>query len=83
MKIEHDKVALEQFQPGEHYDVSLRGSALYRAEVIKFHGGCWATVKVLEAQDPSTAKYYAPGTTFDIKVAEYEITPAKSPRSLS
>jgi hypothetical protein len=76
MKVDHDKVAVENFEPGKQYDVCLRGSALYRAEVLKFHGGCWATVKVLEAQNPETAKYYTLGATFDIKVAEYDITPA-------
>lgn len=76
MSIQHDKVALEEFQPGQQYNVALRGTALYRAEVVKFHGGCWATVKVIESTNPETAKYYAENTTFDIKVAEYEITPA-------
>ncbi len=75
MSIQHDKVALEEFQPGQQYNVALRGTSLYRAEVVKFHGGCWATVKVIEPTNPETAKYYVENTTFDIKVAEYDITP--------
>lgn len=76
MSIQHDKVALEEFQPGQRYNVALRGTNLYRAEVIKFHGGCWATVRVIESINPETSKYYPEDATFDIKVAEYDITPA-------
>jgi hypothetical protein len=76
MSIQHDKVALEEFQPGQQYNVALRGTALYRAEVVKFHGGCWATVKVIEPNNQEMAKYYTEDATFDIKVAEYDITPA-------
>lgn len=83
MSIQHDKVALEEFQPGQQYKVALRGQDLYLAEVVKFHGGCWATVKVLDAPNPETAKYYTAGSTFDIKVAEYQITPVQQTQSLS
>ncbi len=76
MNIQHDKVAREEFQPGQQYNVALRGTPLYRAEVVKFHGGCWATVKVIEPINPEMAKHYSEDATFDIKVAEYEITPA-------
>jgi hypothetical protein len=83
MKITHDKVSVENFQPGAIYDVSLRGVKLYEAEVVKFHGGCWATVKVVRTHEAATAKYYSEGDTFDIKVAEYDVTPAEPPQSLS
>lgn len=83
MSIQHDKVPTEQFQPGKHYRVALRGKDLYTAEVSKFHGGCWATVTVIAPADESVAHLYKEGVTFDIKVAEYDITPAKSPQSLS
>lgn len=73
MKIQHDKLPVEEFTPGSHYKVSMQGRPLYTAEVIKFHGGCWATVCVKEALDADMAKHYVPGTTFDIKVAQYEI----------
>ncbi len=76
MKIQHDKVPLEEFQPGTHYTVALRGTDLYRAEVVKFQGGCWATVRVVEAINPETSKHYPADATFDIKVAEYDISPA-------
>lgn len=75
MKIEHDKVPVENFTPGSRYTVSMQGRPLYSAEVVKFHGGCWATVRVEKALDAAMEKHYQPGTTFDIKVAQYEITP--------
>lgn len=75
MKIEHDKVPVENFTPGSRYTVSMQGRRLYSAEVVKFHGGCWATVRVEKALDAELEQHYRPGTTFDIKVAQYEITP--------
>jgi hypothetical protein len=50
----------------------MQGKQLYTAEVIKFHGGCWATVRVLEPLLSEYASDYAPGTEFDIKVAQYD-----------
>ncbi len=75
MKIEHDKVPVQEFTPGNRYTVAMQGRPLYTAEVVKFHGGCWATVRVEKALDEALEKHYAPGTTFDIKVAQYEISP--------
>ncbi|HBB26070.1 MAG TPA: hypothetical protein DCZ59_07355 [Bacteroidetes bacterium] len=77
MKIEHDKVPVTEFTPGQHYTVAMNGRPLYTAEVVKFHGGCWATVRVETALDEQMQQHYKPGTTFDIKVAQYEITPAE------
>ncbi|MCX6140497.1 MAG: hypothetical protein NTX15_06695 [Candidatus Kapabacteria bacterium] len=74
MKPIHDKVAKEEFVIGNTYNVSLRGKQLYAAEVVKFHGGCWATVRIANALAADTANLYTPGAEFDIKVAEYEIT---------
>lgn len=79
MTIQHDKVPVEEFTPGSHYKVSMQGRPLYTAEVIKFHGGCWATVRVQTALDAEMAEHYQPGATFDIKVAQYEIDPLKGP----
>lgn len=76
MSIQHDKVSLDQFQPGQRYSIALRGQSLYTAEVTKFHGGCWATVTVVAAANASLEQLYSEGATFDIKVAEYDITPA-------
>lgn len=75
MNIEHDKVAIENFIPGSQYTVAMNGRPLYVARVMKFHGGCWATVQVEQALDAELSKHYQPGTTFDIKVAQYEIAP--------
>lgn len=76
MKPQHDKVPTTEFTPGERYNVSLRDQPLYEATVIKFHGGCWATVRVERPLSETTASIYAVGTEFDIKVAEYDVTPA-------
>ncbi|MBK6292217.1 MAG: hypothetical protein IPH85_06665 [Ignavibacteria bacterium] len=73
MKPVHDKVAKEAFVVGNTYNVSLRGKPLYAAEVVKFHGGCWATVRVTKPLSDETAQMYSPGAEFDIKVAEYDL----------
>ena len=73
MKPVHDKVDKEEFVIGNTYNISLRGKPLYAAEVVKFHGGCWATVRVTKPLTEETAKLYPPGVEFDIKVAEYEV----------
>lgn len=74
MKPVHEKVATSEFMPGRTYSIALNGRSLYEAEVVKFHGGCWATVKVQKPLDEALAKDYTPGMEFDIKVANYEIT---------
>ena len=74
MKIEHEKVPVQEFTPGSRYTVGMQGRPLYTAEVVKFHGGCWATVRVEKALDQDLEKHYPPGATFDIKVAQYEIS---------
>jgi len=74
MKPQHDKVPKEEFTPGERYNVALRNQPLYEATVVKFHGGCWATVRVERALSDATASLYPVGSEFDIKVAEYEVT---------
>lgn len=67
----HDKVPVQECQPGESYIVSMNNTELYQAEVVKFHGGCWATVKVERPLYLAMAKEYEAGTEFDIKVANY------------
>lgn len=73
MKIEHPKVSLESFVPNATYRLSMNGKALYTAKVVKFHGGCWATVRVVECLYPDFSNSYLPGTEFEIKVAMYNI----------
>lgn len=74
MKPIHDKLPVDEFTPGSSYNVGMNGKDLYKAEVLKFHGGCWATVKVLNTLDESVQKIYTPGMEFDIKVAEYSLS---------
>lgn len=73
MKVEHNKVPVTEFTPGNTYQMALRGSPLYKAEVLKFHGGCWATIRVKEVLSQDVATYFTPGMEFDIKVAEYDV----------
>ncbi len=72
MKPVHEKMPKDSFEPGQTYRVSMNGKELYDAEVVKFHGGCWATVRVQEPLLEEMALDYAPGTEFDIKVAQYD-----------
>lgn len=74
MKPVHDKVALDEFTPGTTYRVGMNGTPMYDATVTKFHGGCWATVRVERAVGSELASLYHPGMEFDIKVANYEIS---------
>jgi hypothetical protein len=76
MKVEHEKVPVTEFTPGETYVVGMNGNDLYEAEVVKFHGGCWATVRVRTALYEPMAKDYSPGMEFDIKVAQYDLRKA-------
>ncbi len=71
-KPEHEKMPKDSFEPGREYEVSLGGRALYSAEVTKFSGGCWATIKVVKPLDETLAADYPAGATFDIKVAQYD-----------
>jgi hypothetical protein len=71
MKTLHEKLPKDSFEPGRTYTVHKDGKQLYKAEVVKFHGGCWATVRVREPLLETMAQDYAPGTEFDIKVALY------------
>lgn len=72
MKPVHEKLPKDSFEPGRTYKVSMNGTDLYEAEVVKFHGGCWATVRVQRPLHDKFASDYTPGAEFDIKVAQYE-----------
>jgi len=78
MKPVHEKLPKDSFEPGKTYRVAMNGTDLYDAEVVKFHGGCWATVRVTQPLLESMAADYAPGTEFDVKVAQYDFTPTSS-----
>ncbi|HRK04681.1 MAG TPA: hypothetical protein PLW14_06240 [Chlorobiota bacterium] len=73
MKPVHDKVPVTEFTPGKTYRIRLNGAELYNAEVIKFFGGCWATVRVVEPLSEEHKDVYRPGMEFDIKVGMYEV----------
>jgi hypothetical protein len=70
----HQKVSEADFILGTEYELALNGTPLYRARVEKFHGGCWATVQVTSVVS-TNAVGITPGMVFDIKVAEYQVTP--------
>ncbi|TAE28967.1 MAG: hypothetical protein EAZ92_07310 [Candidatus Kapaibacterium sp.] len=53
---------------GGVYTLSHNGTAMYSAEITKYDGGCWATVRVTEPFNDA----YAVNDSFDIRVAMYE-----------
>jgi hypothetical protein len=75
MKPVHDKRSIEDVTPGHTYVVGMNGTNLYEGTVTKFHGGCWATIRVEKAIDGPMAPHYQPGMEFDIKVANYTLVP--------
>lgn len=78
MKVEHTKVPLTEFKPNHLYQVGMNGQPLYLAKVVKFHGGCWATVSIEQCLYDAMAAEYPVGREFEIKVAMYEIEPVES-----
>lgn len=74
MKPVHEKLPKDHFQPGITYRVAMQDTELYEADVVKYHGGCWATVRVVRPLNDTYAADYRPGTEFDIKVAQYTFT---------
>lgn len=72
--IQHTKIPVTEFVPGETYKFSMNSIDLYSATVTKFHGGCWATVRVESCLYEPMSAHYQPGTELDIKVAMYEVT---------
>lgn len=73
MKVQHDKVPLSEFEPGAVYRLSMNNIPLYTAKVVKFHGGCWATVQVCDCLYEPMKSEYVEGKEYDIKVATYDI----------
>ncbi|MCU0427043.1 MAG: hypothetical protein MUF71_15605 [Candidatus Kapabacteria bacterium] len=69
--IKHEKLPKDaRPEQGGVYTLLHEGAPVYTAEILKYSGGCWATVEVKESLD--TALPYTPGDTFDIRVAMYE-----------
>ncbi|MCX7930418.1 MAG: hypothetical protein N2663_06840 [Chlorobi bacterium] len=65
----------ERPQPGATYHWYLGDEYVYTARVIEFRGGCWAHIELVKPA-PKHAAVYAPGMSFEIKVAHYRIEPA-------
>jgi hypothetical protein len=78
-KIIHEKLPRES-RPlqGGVYTLLNNGTAMFEAEIVKYTGGCWGTVRVTEGFNPA----YTTGDEFDIRMTMYEyvatneITPA-------
>lgn len=69
--IKHEKLPKDaRPEEGGTYTLLHQGTPVYAAEILKYGGGCWATVRVTESLD--AALPYNAGDTFDIRVAMYE-----------
>jgi hypothetical protein len=68
---QHEKLPKELApETGGVYTLVHEGEALYEAEIVKYSGGCWATVRVT---DPlKHADTYKIGDEFQIRVAMYQ-----------
>lgn len=73
MHIKHEKLPKDaRPEEGGTYTLLHQGTPVYAAEILKYGGGCWATVRVTEALDATLP--YNSGDTFDIRVAMYEFS---------
>lgn len=73
MHIKHEKLPKDaRPEEGGTYTLLHQGVPVYAAEILKYGGGCWATVRVTEALDATLP--YNSGDTFDIRVAMYEFS---------
>jgi hypothetical protein len=72
MRHKHEKLP-KNARPGEGgtYTLLHNGIPMFSAQLTKYDGGCWATVRVVEALDAA----YKAGDSFDIRVAMYEYAP--------
>lgn len=66
----HEKLPKDSLQKGNVYTLLHNEAPAYEAEIVKYGGGCWATVRVTDPLD--NTKFYKPGDEFDIRVAMYE-----------
>lgn len=69
----HEKVPKDQLQQGQEYLFIHNTTPVYEAEIIRYGGGCWATVRVTNPLE--NTRYYKPGDEFEIRVAAYEVSP--------
>jgi hypothetical protein len=68
---QHEKLPKELApDKGGIYTLLHNGAPAYEAEIVKYGGGCWATVRVTDPLED--ARVYKTGDTFDIRVAMYE-----------
>lgn len=65
-KLPKDSAPQEQMK----YVVVQGETPLYTAEILKYGGGCWATVKVCEAME-GYEQLFRPNDVFDLRVAMY------------
>jgi hypothetical protein len=73
----HEKLPKERApEKGGIYRLIHNGTPVYEAEIVKYSGGCWATVMVTDPLE--NASVYKAGDTFDIRVAMYEFYPART-----
>lgn len=80
MTMQHEKLPKDQApRKGERYTVCSAGKPLYEAEIVKYGGGCWATVQVVRPVDEQLANVFHPGDTFDMRVAMYEFRGGDTP----
>ncbi len=72
-RMNHEKLPKEaRPDKGGTYTVAHEGRELYRAEIVKYGGGCWATVKIVDPMSMAGDPSFAAGTQFDLRVAMYE-----------
>jgi hypothetical protein len=69
MRHKHEKLP-KAARPSEGgtYTLLHNGTPMFAAQLTKYDGGCWATVRVTEGFDAA----YKADDSFDIRVAMYE-----------
>jgi hypothetical protein len=69
MRHKHEKLP-KAARPNEGgvYTLLHQGMPMFSAQITKYDGGCWATVRVTEGIDSA----YKADDSFDIRVAMYE-----------
>lgn len=69
MRHKHEKLPrAARPNEGGTYTLLHNGTPMFAAELTKYDGGCWASVRVTEAINDA----YKAGDAFDIRVAMYE-----------
>jgi hypothetical protein len=74
-KIVHEKLPKDaRPSQGGVYTLLNNGTPMFEAEILKYSGGCWGTVRVTEPYNPA----YTKGDEFDIRMAMYEYADASA-----